>query len=192
MNNQKEIFPLQIQWKKAREVILFADLVNFFPLARKMTLDNLGSFMQGLYSFLGAEIQRRKGEVVSYVGDAALGIFRVGDCNGMDPEWCAALAAFHITKEVKKLGPDLEINVAIHSGEVIEGRWEEQGREIRTVLGDVVNRTAVMVGGKLKGIHATQPIVDTLGPRVNKEKVGIRFPGCSEDEFVFRLTSLVL
>lgn len=171
---------------------MFADLGSFFPLASKMTHDELGSIMQGFYGLCASEVKKQKGEAISFVGDTFLAFFRPGGCGGMDPEWCATRTAFHLVKGIKKISNDLDINLGIHSGEIIEGKWDLDGRPFWTILGDVVNRAAILAGGKIKGINVTRPVLQILGPRVTHEKNAARFPGSSEDESIFRLTSLVL
>ncbi|MFZ2956283.1 MAG: adenylate/guanylate cyclase domain-containing protein [Candidatus Ozemobacteraceae bacterium] len=191
----KEAPALSITWQKVRGAVLFADLVNFFPIARRMPLDDLGGFLQLLYSSWGNEVARRRGEIVDYLGDSVIAFYRCGGCGGADPEWCATQTAFHLVKDLKKWREDLEINVAISTGEVLEGRWEDvnqPGRVMRSMVGDVVNRTAVMASGRLKGIHTSRSVIEILGPRVAHEKVMIRFPGQPEDEAVFRLIALKL
>lgn len=193
MPTTRETPLLDIAWRTSKGVVLFADIEGFFPMAGKMKLDELCSFTQSLYSIWGAEIRRQHGEVVMHVGDSVIGLFTKEGCGSADPEWCATLAAFHICKSIKKIRPDLEINVALNFGEVADGRWEEQGRTMRALLGDAVNRTAVLLNGKQKGIFATRPIADVLGPRVKTEKFSLRLQsGNGQEESVYRLVSLVL
>ncbi len=192
MTEQKETQPLSIEWRKVSGVVLVADVESFFPLCAKMSHDELGVFIQNLYSFWSTEIARRNGEVVAYIGDSVMATFFKESSSGMDPEWCATTTAFHIAKGAKKIAPDLEINVALTSGQFLSGRWEEQNRPMRAILGDVVNRAAMLVSSKNKGIFASKAVVDILGPRVKSEKFALRFPASPQDEPVFRLTSLVL
>jgi len=190
----KDFPSLAVNWRKLRGVVLFADVCGFFDLARKSPLEDLGTVISQLYGFWGGEIRRQRGEVVSYIGDSVLALFTADACGTMDPEWCATLAAFHIVKGMKKIRPDLEITVGLNSGEILEGRWDESGRQMQTILGDVVNRAAMLVGGpaRPKGIHASQPVVDVLGPRVAREKVTLRVPNNGEEWTIWRLNSLVL
>ncbi len=182
----------QFFWSKVKGVVLFADLDAFFPIVRKTGLEDLGSFMQAFYSLCSSEIRRQKGETISFVGDAVLGFYQGEKCGGMDAEWCATITAFHLVKNLKKFRPDLEINVGITTGEVLDGRWDEDGRLFRALVGDVVNRGAILAGGRIKGIHVSKTVQQVLGPRVSHEKTALRFPGTNEDEIVYRLTSLVL
>ncbi len=190
----KEFPAPAVTWRRARGVVLFADVCGFFDLARKSPLEELGTVIAQLYGLWGGEIRRQRGEVVSYIGDSVLARFSADSCGTMDPEWCATLAAFHIVKGMKKIRPELEITVGLNSGEMLEGCWEEAGRPMLTILGDVVNRAAMLVGGpnRPKGIHATQPVVDILGPRVAREKVTLRVPNNGEELAIWRLNSLVL
>jgi class 3 adenylate cyclase len=183
--------PLPIQWEKTSGVILFADLAGFFPIAGKMSLDQLGRFMQQFYEICHAEVLYRKGEVVTFVGDSVLGFYRSEACAGMDPEWCAALTAFHLVKQLKRLDPQVPINVGLNSGEVLEGTWVMNQNPTRTIMGETVNQAAILAGGKLPGIHASKSVTEVLGPRVTHEKTKICFPG-GKTETVFRLLSLDL
>ncbi len=193
MSTPREAPPLEITWRTTRGVVLFADIDGFFPMAGKMKLDELCSFTQSLYSLWGGEIRRQRGEVVLHVGDSVIGLFSSEGCGSADPEWCATLAAFHICKSVKKLRPELDVNIAINVGEIADGRWEEQGRTMRTLLGETVNRAAQMLNGKQKGIFATRPVAEVLGPRVKMEKFTLRLPsGNTPDEAICRLISLEL
>lgn len=193
MPTTRETPLLDIAWRSTKGVVLFADIEGFFPMACKMKLDELCSLTQSVYSLWGDEIRRQRGEVVMHVGDSVVGLFTAEGCGSADREWCATLAAFHICKAAKKLRPDLEINVALNIGEVADGRWEEQGRIMRALLGDPVNRAAVMLTGKQKGIFATSPIVDVLGPRVKTEKFSLRMTSANgQEETVYKLVSLAL
>lgn len=190
----REFPPLSVNWSRRHGVVLFADVCGFFELARKSSSEELGTIIAKLYGLWGGEIRRQRGEVVSYIGDSVLAFFAAENCGTMDPEWCATLAAFHIVKGVRKIRPEMEITIGLNSGEVLDGRWEEAGCLMRAVLGDVVNRAAMLVGGagRLKGIHATQAVTDVLGPRVAREKVTLRIPTSDEELAIWRLNSLVL
>jgi len=188
-----EILKAVIPWQKTRGVVLLADIIGFFPLVAKLSADELGLILCDLYGMWGYEVRKQSGEVVAYIGDSVLGIFRDGGCQGKDAEWCATLTAFHFLREVKRIRPDMELNIAIHSGECLEGKWEEQGRTMHNLLGNTVNQAVAMVAGnKLGGIMASKSIVDVLGPRVKYERCTIHFPASTQDETIFRLVSLDL
>jgi len=189
--DKRERFPLPIHWRQLSGVVLFADLAGFFPIAGQMPLDQLGRFIQQFYEVCHSEVVHRKGEVVDFVGDSVLGWFRSEATAGMDPEWCAALTAFHLVKQLKQLDAKLHLNIGLNSGTMLEGTWTMNQAPTRTILGDTVNRAAILAGGKLQGIHATKSVVDVLGPRVTHEKAKICFPG-NKTETVYRLLSLNL
>lgn len=192
MNQPPNDTPLpQITWQKVRGVVLIADLENFFPLARKTPLDDLSGVLQAFFGICSNEICRQKGEIASFIGDTILAFFEQSKCAGMDPEWCATRTAFHLIKMLKKIKPDLDLNIGMYSGDLLDGRVEEQGRMLRLLNGDVVNRAAVLAG-KMRGIHVSRQIVQILGPRVSHEKAAVRFPGSTEEEVIFKLVSLVL
>ncbi len=188
-----EIVKAVIPWQKTRGVVLLADIIGFFPLVARLGTDELASILCDLYGMWGHEVRKQNGEVVAYVGDSVLALFREGGCQGKDPEWCATLTAFHLMKGLKKVRADMEMNVALHQGEFLEAKWEEQNRLMHNLLGNVVNQAAAMVAGnKPRGIMATRAVVDVLGPRVKHERCTIRFPSSAQDETVFRLLSLDL
>lgn len=188
----KESPLLPFSWNKFQGVVLFGDLAGFFPIVRKMELDKLSQFIGKFYSMCHSEVTRHNGEVVSYIGDAIFAIFKRECCNGKDPEWCATLSAFRMIKQMRKIDPEIVLNFGVDSGEMIEGTWETAGKSTRTVLGDTVNRAAILAGGKLTGIHSTRQITQVLGPRVKHEKVEAVFPGTQTEEPIYKLLSLDL
>jgi class 3 adenylate cyclase len=190
LNSLTDLLP--VTWTKVQGTILFADIKGFFPISERLSLDELGKLVAQLYGFWGEEIRRQRGEVVNHVYDSVLGLFRQGGCGGKDPEWCATAAAFHITKGLTQIRSDFSLNVGVQAGEFLEGTWEEQGRTMRTLLGTLVNRAAMMVNSKAGGIFAAKHVVDVLGPRVKSERCTIKGPGPESEETIFRLTSLVL
>ena len=191
-NTNREPVALPIEWRKAKAIVVCADLGGFFPLARKSSLDDLGGVLQQLYSIWTSEVIRQKGEPATFVGDSMLAIFRTDGCGGADPEWCATLTAFHAVKLLRRWREDIDLNIGINAGEFLEGRWESQGRNHLVLCGDTVNRAATLGAGKVRGIMASRPVVDVLGPRVAHERLPMRFPGSDVEEPVYRLTALKL
>ncbi|MBF0410335.1 MAG: adenylate/guanylate cyclase domain-containing protein [Candidatus Riflebacteria bacterium] len=192
MKTNREIAPFKIQWNNVSNVILFGDISNYFLSAKNMTQSQLAEFLSGYYSYWRSEIFRQKGEIVSMLGDQILAVFRPGQCGGADPEWCAALAAFHLMKDLKKWRDEIELNVGINSGEILEGVWEENSCKKSVFAGNLLNKTAIMATGKVKGIIAGKAVVEILGPRVVSEKSCYRFATTGEEIPVYRLISLKL
>ena len=188
----REPVALPISWRKSKGVVICADLAGFFPLARRSSLDDLGTILQQLYSIWSSEVIRQHGEPSTFIGDSMMATFSSEASKGADPEWCATLTAFHAVKLLRRWREDLDLNIGLNSGEFLEGRWENQGRIQVVLCGDVVNRAAVLGSGKIRGIMASRAIVDVLGPRVAHERLPLKFPGTEAEEPVFRLTALKL
>lgn len=192
MKTARELSPFNVQWSTFKGVLLFSDLPNFFNSVKKMSLGELSEFLKIYYSHWRSEIFRQKGDIISMMGDQILVCFKPDLCGGADPEWCAALSAFHIAKDLKKWRDDVELNIGINSGEILEGTWEENGIKKNLIAGDVMNRTAQLASGKTRGIIISRNVAEVLGPRVVFEKNHLKFVLTGEEETVFRLVSLKL
>lgn len=190
MNTQWK--PTAIEWEKTSATVILVDVKGFFSLSENLPLDEAGKLISRLYGFWSSEIRRQKGEIVTYVYDSVVGIFKECSCEGKDPEWCATLTAFHISKGMNSIYPGMEVNVAIQSGEFLKGTWEEQGRTMHTIIGGLVNRAAAMIGGKTSGIFASNAVKEVLGPRVKSDRCSIKVPGSDQEETIYKLLSLAL
>ncbi|MBF0542931.1 MAG: adenylate/guanylate cyclase domain-containing protein [Candidatus Riflebacteria bacterium] len=192
MKAAREISPIDVQWKTFKGVLLFSDLSIYFGAVKKMSLIDLAEFLKIYYSHWRSEIFRQKGEILNMLGDQIVVSFKAELCGGADPEWCAALSAFHVLKDLKKWREDIELSIGINSGETLEGSWEENGTKKYVVAGDLINKTAHLASGKNRGIIASRNVAEILGPRVICEKNYMKLLQSGEEETVFRLVSLKL
>ena len=148
--------------------IVFADLVGFTSRAERLDPEDVQSILTPYYARLRQELERFGGTVEKFIGDAVVGVFGAPLAHGDDPERAvrAALAIRNAIEELNSIDPDLdlEVRIAVNTGEAIVswGANAPEGEGIAT--GDVVNtaarlQTAAPTNGILVGeatFRATQ------------------------------------
>jgi len=127
-------------------VFLFVDLVGSSQLARELGNVRFHEYLSEFFYQLDNAIVRTGGEVVSYVGDAVIITWPLGE----DPiKNGRCLEALKIMLEriesqrdrfVREFGVLPEFRAALHGGPVVVGECGDSRRQV-TFLGDVVNMT---------------------------------------------------
>ncbi|HXG77361.1 MAG TPA: AAA family ATPase [Gaiellaceae bacterium] len=133
--------------------VLFVDLVGFTSRAETLDPEDVRDFLTPYYERVRAELQRFGGLVEKFVGDAVVGVFGAPTAYGDDPERAvrAALAVRDWAEE-----NELEVRIAVNTGEAIVDLAAQLERGEAMVAGDVVNtaarlQTAAPVGAVLVG-----------------------------------------
>jgi len=131
--------------EEIRAVIWFCDLRDSTPLADSMTreafLRCLNEFFEGV---LGPMLEG-KGEVLRFIGDAALAIFPVGTDAGEACRRALAAAQEAIGRmEAINAGRErpLRLGIALHLGDVLYGNIGTPSRLEFTVIGAAANEAA--------------------------------------------------
>jgi adenylate cyclase len=134
-------------------VIWFCDLRNSTPLSesmeRKAYLDMLNQFLEAMAD----SVLEAGGEVLRFIGDAALAIFPIdeydagGRCEATGRAVSAARAAVGRMHDVKaeraKMGQDaIGYGIGLHFGDVTYGNIGSESRLEFTVIGPAANETA--------------------------------------------------
>ena len=131
-------------------VLLYADLRSFTPLADRLPGNELMMLLDGCFDCMVRPVHRHGGEVLKFLGDGLLAIFRINQRHRSDI--CAsALAAasealdlMDILAEARrtegKETPGLDI--ALHVGTVQYGNVGTDARLDFTVIGPAVNEAA--------------------------------------------------
>jgi adenylate cyclase len=132
-------------------VILFCDMRGFTARAEATPRDALLHLMNEYFTVIVGGIQTAGGEVLKFMGDGVLAIFRIGD-GEETAEACAraligALDAFAgldaMNDRRRAEGLDeIRAGIALHFGEVIFGNIGAPDRLDFTVVGPEVNRAA--------------------------------------------------
>ena len=126
-------------------VIWFCDLRDSTPLADSMSRRDFLKLLNDYFECVLGPVQEREGEVLRFIGDAALAIFPVGE---RPAEACArALAAAREALErMNKLNKNretpLRFGIGLHLGELTYGNIGTPSRIEFTVVGAAANEAA--------------------------------------------------
>ncbi|MEP7224391.1 MAG: AAA family ATPase [Actinomycetota bacterium] len=147
--------------------VLFADLVGFTSRVEKMDPEDVWALLAPYHAHLRAELERYGGTVEKFIGDAVMALFGAPVAHEDDPER-AVRAALAIRDWVKEQEDDLQLRIAVNSGEALIslGARPEAGEGMAS--GDVVNtsarlQSAAPINGILVGettYRATRHVID--------------------------------
>jgi class 3 adenylate cyclase len=140
--------------------VLFVDIVGFTSRAERLDPEDVRSFLTPYYERVSAEIERHGGRIEKFIGDAVLGIFGAPVAHGDDAER-AVRTALAIRDELRKMNEadrelDLQVRLAVNTGEAIVDLAARPEHGLTMVIGDVVNtasrlQAAAPVNGVLVG-----------------------------------------
>ena len=121
--------------------VLFADLVGFTSRAEQMDPEDVRKLLAPYHQRLRAELERFGGTVEKFIGDAVVALFGAPVAHEDDPER-AVRAALAIRDWVREEEADLQLRIAVNTGEALIalGARPEAGEGMAS--GDVVNTTA--------------------------------------------------
>ncbi len=153
-------------------IFLFVDLVGSSELARKLGDVRFHEYLSEFFYQLDAAIVRTGGEVVSYVGDAVIVTWPLGDDPHRNSRCLVALRIMLLLMRQqnqlfeREFGVVPRFRAALHGGSVVIGECGDSRRQV-TFLGDVVNMTSrIELAAKEMGIQflASDSIVQQLVP----------------------------
>jgi class 3 adenylate cyclase/tetratricopeptide (TPR) repeat protein len=134
--------------------VLFADLVGFTSRAEQLDPEDVRAVLSPFYTRLRAELERFGGTVEKFIGDAVMALFGAPAAHEDDPERAvrAALAIRDWVREQEQI----QVRIAVHTGEALILLGARPGRGEGMAAGDVVNtaarlQTAAPVNGVLVG-----------------------------------------
>ena len=178
-------------------VLWFCDLRDFTALSDAQPRDRTIATLNRFFGTLTAPVHRHGGEVLKFMGDGLLAIFRVeaedieqAACRAADAaaEARAAIAALNESRAAARQ-PALRYGLALHVGDVMYGNIGAPERLDFTVIGPAVNLAARLDGlSKLLG----EPLVvsDAFAracPRPTRSLGRHQLRGVSEPQEVFTL-----
>ncbi len=125
--------------RRERKVVsvLFADLVGFTARAETLDPEDVEAILSPFHARLREELEQRGGTVEKFIGDAVMAVFGAPVAHEDDPER-AVRAALAIRDWIGEEG-DLEVRIAVNTGEVLVSLEPSTGAERGLVAGDVVN-----------------------------------------------------
>lgn len=126
-------------------VIWFCDLRDSTPLADSMSRQDFLRLLNEYFECVLGPVLERQGEVLRFIGDAALAIFPVGDNAA---EACAravgaakdAISRMHVLNERREF--PLRFGIGLHLGDVMYGNIGTPSRIEFTVIGAAANEAA--------------------------------------------------
>jgi adenylate cyclase len=130
--------------------IWFCDLRQSSQLVAQMPLDDYIALLNRYFDVTVGAIMDAGGEVLKFMGDAVMGIFR-SDRPGTDVDMRqrALAAAMRTVQDIAALeapGQPLKVGIALHVGEVMYGNVGTDERLDFTVIGRAVNEAARLQG----------------------------------------------
>src|SRR5437868_590572 len=134
---------LEAPGREERKVVtvLFADLVGFTSRAEQMDPEDVRKLLAPYHRRLRLELERVGGTVEKFIGDAVVALFGAPVAHEDDPER-AVRAALAIRDWVREEEADLQLRIAVNTGEALIalGARPEAGEGMAS--GDVINTTA--------------------------------------------------
>lgn len=128
-----------------RAVIWFCDLRDSTALADSMSRAEFLSLLNEFFECILGPVLERKGEVLRFIGDAALAIFPVGEAPGEACERALA-AAGEAMARMDRLNAGrerpLRFGIGLHLGDVLYGNVGTPSRIEFTVIGAAANEAA--------------------------------------------------
>ena len=134
--------------------VVFVDLVGFTARAEQLDPEDVRSVLAPYHARVRVELERRGGVVEKFIGDAVMAVFGAPAAHEDDPERAvrAALAIRNWSAEQS----DLQVRIAVNTGEALVRVGARPAEGEAMVAGDVVNtaarmQTAAPVNGILVG-----------------------------------------
>jgi adenylate cyclase len=133
-----------------RAVIWFCDLRESTPLADSMSREEFLRLLNAYFERVLGPVQRKGGEVLRFIGDAALAIFPVGAASVEDACTRALAAANEAVFRMNEFNAGrptpLGFGIGLHLGEVLYGNIGTPTRIEFTVIGAAANEAARIEG----------------------------------------------
>jgi adenylate cyclase len=126
--------------------ILLCDLRGSTRLVSQLPLEDYVALLNKYFDVTVEAVSEGGGDVLKFMGDAILGIFRSEDpdrdVDMRKRALTASMKALGSVRELRASGQPLEAVIALHVGEVMYGNVGAEERLDFTVIGQAVNETA--------------------------------------------------
>jgi class 3 adenylate cyclase len=163
-----ELEPTSRPTREERKVVtvLFADLVGFTSRVERMDPEDVRALLTPYHERLRTELERFGGTVEKFIGDAVMALFGAPVAHEDDPE--RAVRAALAIRDWASDNKDLELRIAVNTGEALIALGASPAAGEGMASGDVVNTTARLqaaapVNGILVGettYRATRDVID--------------------------------
>lgn len=145
--------------EKVRRVVLICDISGFMRLARSLA-DRMPVFLQAFYEMVGDVVVGLGGTLVKYIGDAVLCTYPDGRERDAINSALGMRGAF--SRLLDSYAPDdgARLEVAISSGEVMQGTYGHATLLVEDIMGEAVSRVAML--NRHPGIKVGKEVHDTV------------------------------
>jgi class 3 adenylate cyclase len=122
--------------------VIFVDLVGFTARAEQLDPEEVRAVLAPYHDRVRREIESFGGVVEKFIGDAVMGVFGAPVAHGDDAE--RAVRAAHVVRDIvgELAGGDLQIRIAVNTGEAVVSLGARPAFGESMVAGDVVNTAA--------------------------------------------------
>lgn len=135
---------------RIRAVIVIADLRGFTRLSESVTRVELGEILDKYLEAMVRPIETYGGEVLKFLGDGILAVFEIEEGKAEGSCRLGTGAASEMLRDVVQLNrrreelglATMELDVAVHVGDVLYGNVGAPGRLDFTVIGPAVNEAS--------------------------------------------------
>ena len=146
--------------------VLFADLVGFTARAETLDPEDVRALLLPYHAHLRAELERFGGTVEKFIGDAVMALFGAPVAHEDDPER-AVRAALAIRDWAIEQGEQLQVRIAVNTGEALVTLDARPSEGEAMAAGDVVNtaarlQAAAPLNGVLVGEQAHRATADVI------------------------------
>ncbi len=158
-----------------RATTFFCDIVSSTKVSSTLSLEENFNFINSYLNIVSPIIRKYDGFVDKYMGDGILAVFsrpeRAIECAS------AVCRAIEVKNKSQKALPDIDVRIAIHTGEVVFGIVGEEARKSPTIISDVVNLASKMED--INQLMGTKVIIskDSLNEVPAKYKFDYRYIG---------------
>ena len=125
----------------------FADIRDFTPLSERLPPDELIDALNAFFGVMVGAIEDAQGEVLKFIGDALLAVFRFGSAGLETPQQQAMRAVLRAVEGMDAVNarrkaagaPEIQFGIGLHVGDVMYGNIGGADRLDFTVVGAAVN-----------------------------------------------------
>ena len=150
--------------------VLFADLVGFTARAEHLDPEDVRAMLARYHAHLRSELERFGGTVEKFIGDAVMALFGAPIAHEDDPE--RAVRAALAIRDWAREQDDLQVRIAVNTGEALVTLDARPGEGEAMAAGDVVNSAArLQVAAPLNGVLVGEQVYRATNLAIDYEQV---------------------
>src|SRR5438067_4842653 len=165
--------------------VVFVDLVGFTAQAERLDPEGVRGLLGPYHSHVRGELERRGGTVEKFIGDAVMAVFGAPAAHEDDPE--RAVRAALAIRDWSAEQADLQVRVAVNTGEALVTVGARPAEGEAMVAGDVVNTAARMqAAAPVNGVLVGEPTYRATRDQITyRDAAAVEAKGKSEPVLVW-------